>query len=84
MILYYLIRPYPQVTRHGYGYRYTTGSEYRGYGYTRGFHAGFFTGTGTGTASETRTRQLDPCLSNNRIQITLFRFLFFFGKKTYF
>ena len=53
-------------------------SEHHGYGYTRGFHTGFFTGTGTGTASKTRTRQLDPCLSNNRIQITLFRFLFFF------
>jgi len=59
-------------------YNDTVVSEHHGYGYTRGFHTGFFTGTGTGTASKTRTRQLDPCLSNNRIQITLFRFLFFF------
>jgi hypothetical protein len=33
-----------------------TGSEHRGYGYTRGFCAGFATGTGTGTQICTRTR----------------------------
>jgi hypothetical protein len=31
-------------------------SEYRGYGYTRGFCTGFATGTGTGTEICTRTR----------------------------